>query len=490
MKRSVNYRALFAGISISLVITGVALAYGNFGSPGQSGYDGQSGQDGRSGQNIEVQALGQAESFNLQGSDGSNGSDGSPGSDAYSCYSGTPNYDLYGADGGNGGDGGRAGSGGSGGSVRIYYKDLTNIKSIFVDSTPGQSGYAGRGSQGGYGCRCSYYSWTNTVCREESRQVTYCSPVGCSPSTEGCTCNTRTEYYEVCNNYSYSCRDGDNGRSGTSGGGEYDGSYGNIELVQRLEPLEATTPSMGVPVETIATNKFELTRHEWDSLSGAQSLFANGSRMRSEYRKYAGKTIKYVQFDWMDTVRPVDYYRGSRVSLSLQGFPAQTIVEFPRNILVDGKQEVNGDTTKVHVTRSMKQEELTKIRVEDLVGKGQNLELVLVDDANVSDIAATKIFIKSDWDLEAGGEFDNWVPENLIRVEQNKIRINIGRLSGIKTKKLEKYFSDKCEFEMKVIRDFAGSSERVARDGGNTFDIEKDLKKNKPVEVKMENKSW
>jgi hypothetical protein len=43
---------------------------------------------------------------------------------------------------------------------------------------------------------------------------------------------------------------------------------------------------------------------------------------------------------------------------------------------------------------------------------------------------------------------------------------------------------------MKVLRSFAGTEERVVRDGGNTFEIEKDLKKSKPIEVKMDNESW
>jgi hypothetical protein len=481
-------------VTFSLLTGAGAIAAYSFGVPGQSGYDGSSGRDGRDGQDVVLQVTGQSENLNLTGEDGSNGSDGSPGSSAYNCYSGTPNYDLVGADGGRGGDGGRAGQGGDGGSVRLYYEDAANLKKVFIDSTPGRSGYSGRGAQGGYGCQCSIRYWTNTICHQESRQVTTCNPRGCSAGTEGCACRTHTEYYQVCRDHSFSCYDGDSGRHGVSGGGERDGAYGTIELVQRLEPLESTAPSRSESVDTLLNDRFELTRHEWNSLDGASSLFAAGSRVRSGYSQYAGKTIRFVQFKWLDTIRPVEYYRGHSVSMSLQGKPARTVVDFPNSVLVDSKSQIVGDTMTVQVERSMKRQELTSLRVEELVGSGQNLELVLIDDANVSDISNTKVYIKSDWDLEAGGEWENFVPDDLVRADitgaKHKIRVNIGRLPGIKAKKIAKYFSEKCEFEMKVLRSFAGTEERVVRDGGNTFEIEKDLKKSKPIEVKMDNESW
>lgn len=495
MKFSIFSRRLaLASAVVTLTLASAAYAAYSFGYPGSDGYDGSPGQNGRSGQDVQIQALGQSETFNLQGSDGTDGSDGSYGSDATGCWSGTPDYDLYGASGGDGGDGGDAGIGGSGGSIRVYYKDLTNLKKIYVDSTPGVSGRAGRGAAGGNGCRCSTHYWTNRLCHEESRQVTVYEPAGCSPGTEGCNARSFTEYYQVCNDYSFSCQDGSSGSYGRSGGGEIDGRYGNIQLVNRLEPLEATSPSLSAAMQSLTQNQYELTRHEWDAKTGSQVLFASGSKIRDDYSHYAGKTVKHVLFKWQDTVRPTEYYRGESVSLALVGKPAQTSVSFPHSILVDSVTTVENDTTYVDVKRSMKREELTQIKVEDLVGSGLNLELVLIDDANVSDISTTKIFIKSDWDLEAGGEFENWVPENLIRVEQvgnqQKIHVNIGRIPGIKAKKMKDYFSEDCEFEMKIMRDFVGNTERVVRDGGNVFDIEKDLKKRKPIKVEMENKYW
>lgn len=272
-----------------------------------------------------------------------------------------------------------------------------------------------------------------------------------------------------------------------SGSRGVEGSFGSIKLIDRLEPLEADLPSLQLPIETVLNSTSTLTRHEWTRMQGALTLFAPGSRVRNDYSKYAGKTIRTVGFTWLDSKRSPDYFRGHRVSLYLTGHPASTGIEFPSNLLADAATETRGDHTQVTVQKTMRRDELVQIRVEEMTGANQDLTLVLIDDAKVSDVAKTNILIDSGWDLEGGGEYDNWVPQDLIRSEEGRIYVNIGRLPGVKASKVKKYFGEKCEFEISITREFVGHSARVIRDGGNVFDIEKDIKNKKAIIVKMEN---
>ncbi len=461
-----------------------------FGNTGRDGSDGQSGYNGRDGSDVVLQATGQAQQLNLQGSDGNSASDGSYGEDARNCYQGRPDNDLVGASGGDGGRGGDGGAGGDGGSVRVYYQNAELIRQIYVDSTPGRGGYAGSGARGGDGCQCSDRSWRRRVCWDEKHYETICEPIGCKQGSPGCSCRTREYYKERCEDRNFYCEDGRDGHDGSSGSHGSDGRLGSIELVPRLEPLESTTPDQSIPVDTLGSSNFMLTRHDWDQKQGALLLFGSGSRIRNDYAEYAGKTIRTVSFSWMDPVRPASYFHGQNVSIGLSGRPATVDVDFSSGMLVDSRSTNDGEHTAVQIRRAMLRRELTQIRVEEMTGANQDLTLILIDDAKVSDIAKTDIFIKSGWDLDGGGEWKGSVPQDLIRSEEGKIYVNIGRLPGIKPSKIKKYFGDKCEFEMAVNRQFQGTNDRVVRDGGNVFDIEKDVKKQKPIKVEMENKDW
>jgi hypothetical protein len=476
-------------LAIAVALAGSsALANYQFGADGVNGRNGFGGASGRDGQSVTIVAQGQTEQLDLSGGDGSPGGFGAFGSDAYSCYQpNRPDYDVYGADGGDGGDGGYGGSGGDGGSVRAYYADVTHLKNIYVDSSPGQGAFGGQGERGGNACRCYYYSWTNQVCREEAYTVTVCNPVGCSPGAEGCACRTETRYKTVCENRYFYCRDGQYGRNGISGRAGSDGTFGSVQLVGRLAPLEQTTPSMSVLLEQILASPFLLTRHEWDSKQGALTLFAPGSKIRDSYQAYAGKSQNTISFAWLDQDRKPSYYASQKVNLSLSGRPATAKIEFGPELLVDKKITAANQATKVQVLKSMRQDELTKIRVEEMTGSMENLTLTLIDDAKVSDVAQTKIYVEAGWELEAGGAYRDWVPANLIRSEKGKIHINLGRIPGIKASKLKKYFGEKCSLEIEIDRSFVGITERVRVEGKSVFDIEKDIKKQKPIVVKMEN---
>jgi hypothetical protein len=461
--------------------------YYTFGTPGYNGQDGFSGQSGRSGQDVVITANGQSETLNLQGEDGDPGSPGGEGSDAQNCHQGRPNNSLRGAEGGDGGDGGNGGYGGSGGDVLVYAANLSHLKSVYVDSTPGRGGYAGYGSRPGVGCKCWLRSWQGTTCHNENQTVTTCAPAGCKAGTQGCTCTSKTVVVPVCYTETFYCEDGADGRGGMSGGHGSDGSYGSIKVVNRTQPLEATAPSAALSVASVLSTTTELTRHEWDSLSGAANLFANGSRIRDNYEKYAGKTVKTVSFKWLDSVRGPNYYNGQSVALRLVGRPASVDVDFSSDILADFATDVSGDHTTVRVNKTLRYDELTKLRVEEIYGSETGLIMVLIDEANVSDVVRTHINIDSGWDLEGGGEYDADVPQDLIRSPSpGRIEVALGRLPGIKASKIKKYFGEKTEFEMEISREFVGTSARVLKGENNVFDIKKEVKKQKPIEVKME----
>jgi hypothetical protein len=476
-------------LTLLLAVSLPAFSANQFGFSGSSGRNGQNGFNGKDGQSTIVKATGQTEQLILAGSDGGPGNNGGFGSDAYNCYQGstTPNYDLYGANGGEGGDGGNGGYGGDGGNIRVYFQNLSDVKNIFVDSSPGQGSYSGRGEYGGRGCRCTYYAWTKQECHQEAYTHTVCLPRGCQQGTAGCNCQTQTEYKTVCVDKRYTCRDGYDGRQGYNGRNGSAGSYGSIQLVGQLTDLAPTTPSMVVLVDKILTGTFNLSRDDWDSKSGALSVFAPGSKIRDDYKLFAGTSVNSVNFTWLDQDRSPSYYAGSRISLSLVGKPAIVKVALPTDLLAVTSQTGTANSTDFQFTKTMRRDELTNLRVEEMTGSMETLTLTMIDDSNVSDVSNTKVFIESGWELEAGGKFKDWVPQNLIRSEKNKVHINLGRIPGIKAKKLKKYFGEKCELEMYIDRAFAGTTERVRREGKPIFDVEKDIKRQTPIKVKMEN---
>ena len=470
--------------TLTLAVSAFAQFYGyTFGYPGRDGQSGFSGSGGRDGQNLSVVAKGQTEYFDLRGEDGSPGSDGSYGEDASSCWHSRPNHDVRGADGGNSGDGGSGGSGGDGGSVTVYYDNPSHLKSISVDSTPGRGQRGGEaGRYAGRGCRCDYSSWVNRICETKYQYVTVCRPLGCSAGTEGCVCRQEKQAYTQCYDRRFFCHEGRDGRYGSSGRQGSDGSLGSARLIPRLTELEPTTPSMNILVNQVLDGPFTLDRHDWAQKSGALSLFGPGSRLSDRYSQWVGKTVRTLSFDWKESRRPPSHFGGSSVQMDLQGSDVR--VSISPDVWYVGSETVNGAHKTFVVQNALRSSEVAALKIVEVEGRLENLNLVFEDTADVSDLVKTRILVKSDWDLEAGGDFEGYVPDELISRVGNRILVNFGRLPGIKSKKVSKYFGEDFEVKLKVERLFAGRM-KLVQEAAPVFELDKDLKKNKALEVQM-----
>ncbi|MDZ4676344.1 MAG: hypothetical protein SGI74_02450 [Oligoflexia bacterium] len=464
---------------------GVAWAAYQFGYDGYDGRDGSSGQQGRDGQSVTVKASGQAESLVLRGEDGSEGYNAENGSHASSCWQGRPEYNLVGARGGDAGNGGHGGSGGDGGDVLAYYDNPAHLKTILVDAAPGRGAYGG---QGGYfpgnGCRCEVSTWYIRKCETHYQSVTTCKPVGCTQGSQGCTCTTTQQPYQVCTDHRYYCNDGRDGNFGRNGISGVNGSYGTLRLVPRLQDLEETNSSASISVSNILAGNTTLDRHDWAQRQGAANLFQAGSRVQDSYSQWVGKTMKTISFKWLDSRRQPSYFPQSSFELDLEG--QEILVRGSSNLWHTHSQEVLGNHKTYTVINAIRDSEVANMRIIEVEGKLKDLNLVIEDLSDVSDLVSTKVLVKSEWELEAGGDFEGWLPENLITRQGNKIYINFGGISGIKAKKFAKYFGEKFEVDIKIQREFARRAKYVTKDELPVFELKKDLKKPLPLEIKMD----
>lgn len=197
---------------------------GKKGKDGERGYDGKRGVSGPS---VMIRAEGPAQNFDLRGGDGGPGTVGYDGASATECNQLLGESDELGAPGGSAGRGGTGGYGGNGGSAWVQYDDSKNLKTIFIDATPGKGGPGGlSGANAGKGCRCSQPSW-----RKGGK--------------------------------TYICTDGKDGYSNQPPVKGTDGYVGTVQLIPHLNEVKAEKTVMRFPMSQILNGPFTFRKHQW-----------------------------------------------------------------------------------------------------------------------------------------------------------------------------------------------------------------------------------
>lgn len=364
-----------------------------------SAYDGGNGRDGRS---ITITADGTAQNYNISGGDGGDGSPGSDGQTPY-CPSTGGNGDVMMPDGGDGSPGGDGGVGGDGGGVTVYYKDIENLKKIYVRGTPGYGGRGAPGGRGSWGCRCGQSSWTVT-------------------DAQG---NTQT----------YSCRDGSDGRDGSYGRDGGRGSYGRIFVVGQTDPVKPPLPSVYIDMSKMETGAVQLSKNNWERRQGARTLFQTGSDISDNYWFFLNRTEVEYTFKWQAR-RPVTDFAGWHMLLQLDGTEAK--LTFPNGLWVNSEVVVDGNKRTYVFHSAVSSGEIGNIQLSEFAGDGADLYIAVKDNAQISDVLTTSVYLEY-YTAENGRyqvRYKDNVPAGMVPTTSDGFKILIGKL-GIKDEYLK-----------------------------------------------------
>lgn len=388
-----------------------------FGRDGQDGSNGRSGRKGRDGESQTIFADGTPVNLDLSGQNGEDGDDGDDGDNAF-CgrqpY--RVNRNLRAADGGDGGKAGKGGDGGDGGSLTVYYTNPVHLKNIAVRASGGDGGRAGRAGKAGYGCECDRHYWEEKVCTG-------------TPGSSDYKCVTQR----------YSCRDGSNGRKGSSSTNGSTGNKGRLVLINQKEPLAPDAPEIRVPMSQLQEKSFKLSQNRWRTQTGATSLLAPGSIIADEYKEFVDRWETSLQVVWNDP-RSLSDFSNKTVTINLQD-DKQVQVNFPEDIWVVATQSQDKGVTQFVVSNAFGQNEVTQLKPAEFGGSGSNLNFSIVDLAGKSDIVSTQFWIKyrsTTADVRFSRDYENRfdyptrfegnIPAGAVTRNNNRFILNLGKL--------------------------------------------------------------
>lgn len=410
-----------------------------FGSNGQDGSNAKTGQNGGDSDSLTIFADGSQTTLNLAGQDGLNGENGGNGVDALcSSQPQDASSDLQAPDGGNGGNGGDGGDGGNGGSLTIYSTNPANLKQIYVNAIGGKGGQPGQGGVGGKGCNCAKPYWTLVTCTGK-------------PGDSDYSCSTRE----------FRCRDGQDGRNGSSGRKGREGGLGKLTLVNLNKPLVGDQPTATVAMSDLKEKGYILSRNQWETRSGAASLFAPGSAIAEQYLALVERVERSFLLIW-NAPQSFSQFAEQKLTLSLedQGISVKT----PDEVWIEATTQEKSEVTELVVYNAILKSEATRLKNEGLSGNGSNLQLTLVDLAEQSNLVATDFEVRyritrsdprfrpiSDYSTRYEGK----MPPELISLDGNRFTLNIGQLA-IDPNDLKSGLG--VEIELVANRSFAGYS--------------------------------
>jgi len=411
-------------------------------SVGKNAQTGKAGQDGQHGSDTDDLTIfndGSAMTLNLAGKDGEAGQ---PGANALApeCSPADANRreNVRMADGGTGGDGGNGGNGGNGGSITIYSRNLTNLNQIFVSAGGGNGGQPGIGGVGSAGCTCPQPYWTVESCSGRPGDSNY----RCSTQEFRC----------------YNGRDGINGRSGVAGQA---GLPGRLTVLNLDRPLEPDRPVAAVPLDTLKNQGFTLSKNRWETRSGAAQLLAPGSVVADEYLVLLDRVEQSFLLLW-NAPQPFERFANTNANLSLNESQEGIDIDLPTDLWLEGTTQQRNNVTEFVVYNALWERDAKRLGRLTLSGNGRNLKLFVTDEANQSNLMATKFRLKYRVTSEDprfrppstySTKFDGPVPDNLVTANGNQFMINLGELS-IPEKDLQA--GTGIEIELYADRTFSG----------------------------------
>lgn len=384
-----------------------------FGSGGQNGQAGGTGKNGTNADNLTIFADGSPLTLNLAGRDGENGQKGGDAT-APNCVNQPLNAttNLQAPDGANGGNGGNGGDGGNGGSLTVYATNPAVLSKVFVSAAGGKGGQAGAGGLGSQGCNCAKPYWTVETCSG-------------SPGDSNYRCSTQE----------FRCTNGRSGVSGNAGLPGREGVAGRLTWINLNKPLESDKPSIALPMTTLKDKGYTLSKNRWETRQGARALLAPGSVIDDEYLALVERVERSFLLIWNAPQNFSDF--ADRVVTLTLNEQQDIQVKMPEDIWLEGTTQKRNEVTEFVVYNAIPASSATRLRETALSGSGQDLRLFLIDDANQSNLIATKFNLKysitqsdprfrppSDYSTKFSGE----VPDTLVTRNGDRFVLNIGQL--------------------------------------------------------------
>ncbi|MEB3160882.1 MAG: collagen-like protein, partial [Synechocystis sp.] len=360
-----------APLAADCVLLAQASQARSVGKEGQTGQPGDDGLDGADTDDLTIFSDGSPMTLNLAGKDGEAGK---PGGNALApdCPPADPTQrdNIRMADGGTGGDGGNGGNGGNGGSITVYSRNLDNLRQIFVGAAGGKGGQPGGGGAGSAGCDCPQPYWTVETCSGR-------------PGSDNYRCSTQ-EFR------CYNGRDGINGRSGVAG---QDGLPGKLTVLNLDRPLEADRPVAAVPLDTLKDQGFTLSKNRWETRTGAAQLLAPGSVVADEYLVLLDRIEQSFLLLW-NAPQPFERFAKTNANLSLSENQQGIEIDLPTDLWLEGTTQQRNNVTEYIVYNAMWEGDAKRLGRLTLSGNGRNLKVFLTDEANQSNLMATKFRLK------------------------------------------------------------------------------------------------
>lgn len=415
-----------------------------FGISGSSGFNGSNGISGENGRNVAVYIDGSPQTLVLNGSDGQNASPGRDGEDAWNCYQDRPAHDLVGARGGDGGNGGHGGSGGDGGDIILYYKNIADLKKVYIQSIGGRGGQGSYGGREGRPCLCQDYSWYTRHCRDEQR------PDG--------------TIARVCYDVMRTCYDGSFGTPGFAGGSGSNGSPGTLTLIKSTQPLPENVTSDSESLARLPGRRVQLAVNQFVTKAGSQALLAPGSILANAYREFTRREVATAEVVWAAPRQAGELGgRTARFSFSSSGVK----LELPQDVWAQVASETHATAQGTHTVFTVQQvlllDEVRNVSFS-VEGKASDVRVRIRDLALQRELLsdALNVTIWKDKSWIVGGDdrqFAGAVPAELIRLEGNEIVIDIGKLSVEDANTFKK--GKKIKVKVELTRSFAGHSTSI-----------------------------
>jgi hypothetical protein len=256
----------------------------------------------------------------------------------------------------------------------------------------------------------------------------------------------------------YGGRDGTKGRSGVAG---QDGLPGKLTVLNLDRPLEDDRPAAAVPLALLKNNGFTLSKNRWETRTGAAQLLAPGSTIADEYLVLLERVEQSFLLLW-NAPQPFDRFANATANLRLSDNQQEIALDLPSDLWLEGTTQKRNNVTEFMVYNAMWEGDAKRLGGLTLSGEGRNLTLTLIDEANQSNLMATKFrlqYLVTSEDPRFrppsaySTKFDGPVPDHLVTVNGNQFTINLGELA-IAEKDLQSGLG--VEIKLYAERNFSG----------------------------------
>lgn len=214
-----------------------------------------------------------------------------------------------------------------------------------------------------------------------------------------------------------------------------DGQPGKIRLIKAPEPLPPEQPAVTVSLSDLSDRTFDLSKHLWETNSGAAALLAPGSTIADEYLEFIARLEETVRVQWQGATYPsqseVDQVI---VSLNQQG---DVELDFGSEVWVDHTSQRQESGLEIAIAALVPVEEVTDLALGRVVADDNTLNLQVIDRAGHADTLATTFHIhyrsapagalhepRPRWQTRYQGE----IPAELVTRDHNRFVIDLSQL--------------------------------------------------------------